>query len=100
MLENEAGVFIEGLGYFCILRDPRVWKDSTTRPLSDGHLYLPPFIPIRKDRNLQQWTMDRAFFKDVISGVKGKIVEGHKYKMAFTLLNNIYSNSKVILKEK
>jgi len=107
MLENEAGVFIEGFGYFCMMRHP---ERKIRNFYIDGYLvkgkylqtmgcmYSPVFMPIRKDSSMQQWTMDKAFDQRLINSLKYRLrKKSKKYRMSFMLLNNLYGreNSKI-----
>lgn len=107
MLENESGVFIENFGYFCIMRHPErkirnfyidgyVCKGKYLPTM--GCMFSPVFIPIRKDSSMQQWIMDKAFDRKVISNLKYKLrTKGKKYRISFTILNNLYGreNAKI-----
>lgn len=101
--ENEAGVFIKKFGYFCIFKHPRkkVNKGGYKNIHTMGHLYLPTFIPIRKDALMQQWTMDRAFHKGMVNMKMGnQLRAGKKYKTAFTVLQNLYGRTQTFAIEK
>jgi hypothetical protein len=101
--ENEAGVFIKKFGYFCIFKHPRkkVNKGGYKNIHTMGHLYLPTFIPIRKDTLMQQWTMDRAFHKGMVNMKMGyQLRAGKKYKTAFTVLQNLYGRTQTFAIEK
>jgi len=101
--ENEAGVFIKKFGYFCIFKHPRkkVNKGGYKNIHTMGHLYLPTFIPIRKDALMQQWTMDRAFHKGMVNMKMGnQLRAGKKYKTAFTVLQNLYGRTQTFATEK
>jgi hypothetical protein len=103
IVDNDAGVFIKKFGYFCIFKHPKkkVNKGGYKNIHTMGHLYLPTFIPIRKDTLMQQWTMDRAFHKGMINMKMGnKLRAGKKYKTAFTVLQNLYGTVQVYTIEK
>lgn len=109
LLENEAGVFIDNFGYFCMMRHPErkirkfningnVFKGKYVNTM--GCMYSPVFLPIRKDSLMNQWTMDKAFNRKLIQSLKYRIrKKGVRYKMYLTLMNNIYGreNSKIEL---
>lgn len=100
MLENESGVFIENFGYFCMMRHPErkirkfhingyTYKGKYLPTM--GCMYSPVFMPIRKDSSLHQWTMDKAFNQKLINSLKYRLRQkGKKYRMSFTILNNLY----------
>jgi len=100
MLENESGVFIEDFGYFCMMRHPErkirnfyidgnVYKGKYLSTM--GCMFSPVFMPIRKDYSMQQWTMDKAFDQKLINSLKYKLrKKNKKYRMSFTILNNLY----------
>lgn len=101
--ENEAGVFVKKFGYFCIFKHPKkkVNKGGYKNIHTMGHLYLPTFIPIRKDVLMQQWTMDRTFHKGMVNMKMGnQLRAGKKYKTAFTVLQNLYGTAQVYTIEK
>jgi hypothetical protein len=103
LTENEAGVFIKKFGYFCIFKHPKkkVNKGGYKNIHTMGHLYLPTFIPIRKDATMQQWTMDRAFHKGMVNMKMGnQLRAGKKYKTAFTVLQNLYGTTQAFAIEK
>jgi hypothetical protein len=103
IVDNEAGVFIKKFGYFCIFKHPKkkVNKGGYKNIHTMGHLYLPTFIPIRKDVLMQQWTMDRTFHKGMINMKMGsRLRAGKKYKTAFTVLQNLYGTTQVYAIEK
>lgn len=98
MLNNEAGVFIKNFGYFCIIRNPRPSRRNHKHTM--GHNYNATFIPIRKDNLMQTWTIDGAFVFFIDFVKRMKMMKGKKYKMAFTMLNNLYGTSQVVVYKK
>lgn len=103
IVDNDAGVFIKKFGYFCIFKHPKkkVNKGGYKNIHTMGHLYLPTFIPIRKDALMQQWTMDRTFHKGMINMKMGnRLRAGKRYKTAFTVLQNLYGTTQVYAIEK
>ena len=100
LLENEAGVFLEGFGYFCFMKSPvrKIKKFVTAKAVFYGRYiyamgapYKPIFISIRKDGKLRDFTMDRGFNRGITNSGKYRAsVKGKKYKMIFTILQNLY----------
>lgn len=102
MLNNEAGVLVENFGYFGVVKSPkRVITEKTPFPTKDiktaGTRHIPIFIPIRKMGTLQVFTMDKSFHPSLYNGVKNRIKKHKKYKLAFTLLHNIYGRENKIV---
>lgn len=100
MLHNEAGVFIKNFGYFCFVRYPqrqivrrRKKKKIFTNYHTEGHLYSPTFIPIRKDTALREWSMEGSFYFTLRKKMSDLLISGKKYKMAFSLLHNMYGHA-------
>lgn len=94
ILENESGVFIKNLGYFFILRHNALSFRVTKGKISgEGRKYTPVFVPMRKDNLLDTWSMDYAFNHTVYSKTYKKIDAGYKYRMAYCILHNLYTNS-------
>ena len=93
LLDNEAGVFIKDFGYFCIIRNPKPQRRNFK--FSMKHRFEPTFIPIRKDTLMQTWTMDNTFLNFIHYVLRMKMLKGKKYKMAYTMLNNLYGTAQV-----
>lgn len=99
---NEAGVFIKNFGYFCIIRYPHkkivegfVGKDKKKYMnfQTKGFPHSMTFIPIRKDNALKEWVMERAFHRYNTTRIMSELLkEGKRYKMAFSLLHNLFAN--------
>ena len=98
MLNNEAGVFIKNFGYFCFIRNPKPNKRNHRHTM--GHNFKPTFIPIRKDNLMQTWTMDGTFVHFIDFVKRMKMLKGKKYKMAFTMLNNLYGTNQIVVYKK
>jgi len=102
MVHNEAGVFIKDYGYFSVFRYPqkRIIEKYNGKEMkrytnlhTDGVLYSLSFIPIRKDNALKVWQMDKTFLVKKISRVLYyQLIDGKKYKSAYTPLQNLYGN--------
>lgn len=105
MINNEAGVFLEGLGYFCMMRVPekKVHKFRMQGAVfygkyiyALGATYKPIFIPIRKDGGLKSFVMDRGFNESFKKSLYYQITrKGKKYRMMFTILQNLYGRENV-----
>lgn len=99
---NEAGVFIKNFGYFCIVRYPSrkivegfvgANKKKYMNFQTKGFPHSITFIPIRKDRALKEWVMERAFHRYNTTRIMSELLkEGKRYKMAFSLLHNLFGN--------
>lgn len=98
LLNNEAGVFIKDFGYFCIIRNPKPQRKNFK--FSMKHKFEPTFIPIRKDNLMQTWTLDHTFLHFIHFVLRMKMLKGKKYKMAYTMLNNLYGTSQVSVYKK
>ena len=97
---NEGGVFIKNFGYFCIIRYPKpaiaksfFGKERWLNFHTGGYAYSPVFIPIRKDLKLKEWVMERAFHPYNLTRIMSELLrEGKRYKMAFSLLYNLFAH--------
>lgn len=99
---NEAGVFIKNFGYFCIVRYPHkkivegfVGKDKKKYMnfQTKGFPHSITFIAVRKDNALKEWAMERAFHRYNTTRIMSELLkEGKRYKMAFSLLHNLFAN--------
>ena len=95
MLNNERGVFLKNLGYFAVIKSPknimRHYTQISTKDIKDtGEKYLPIFLPIRKDGQLNGFIMDGAFTSNIKRAILYRLKKGKEYKFAFTLLHNLY----------
>lgn len=92
---SKGGIFIEGLGYFGMLMYPEVGKPYTAfngkeietklNFKTDGLIYTIVFVPISKDNELLEWTMDKAFTEAVRKRVSEEIIGGMRYTFNPTL---------------
>lgn len=105
MIENEAGVFLERFGYFCFMKSPERKIHKFHMPgavfygkyvYALGAPYKPVFFPIRKDGSLKTFTMDRAIYRGImLSGRYRAQKKNKKYRMIFTILQNLYGRENV-----
>jgi hypothetical protein len=91
LVNNVAGVFIENFGYFMVT------KSFKKRLLP---IYQIAFIAIRRDSKMNTWCLDGAVNKWVAVNVYQKRNKGHKYKIAFSILQNLYGRVGVEMPEK
>lgn len=101
MVENRSGVFMENWGYFGMLKYPRVPESimdtmphKIVNPVDGGVLYMPTFIPIRKDTKLDGWVFGRNFSRSIVKGLTEKLYEGHKYTFSYSLMRAMYGYKK------
>lgn len=75
--ESEAGVYIEGFGYFCCIKNIRKTKPKSLTLRSKYKIsYTPFFFP---DKEFQHWRMDGTF-KDRLKGrVRNSKIEHRVY---------------------
>ncbi len=87
MVESEGGVYLEGLGYFCNIAYPNLWKDgqgkSLFQKLRKYQYYFPYFIP---DYELRGWTMSDAFEDKLERKLNAQTI---KYKLHFDLVDTM-----------
>jgi hypothetical protein len=100
MVESEGGVYLEGLGYLCMIAYPKEWKrgniksKSLFQKLKKQQYYFPYFIP---DVELKGWTMSDAFEEKLERKANAQDI---KYKLHFDLVDtlrlaNDYANKSV-----
>jgi len=99
LIDNKSGVFIENFGYFFIhLRPTKRQSMSKRKPniFNRNKMYLPMFVPIRKDGALNQWTMDRMVSMGVHNRLNNKASqEIVSYKSSLINLIAFYGNGKI-----
>lgn len=89
ILETQGGVYIEGFGYFCHIRNPekkvrkRKLKNSLIRTAKPTKKYIPYFEP---DIEFKGWTMNFMFSKEYMADLKSSTIE---YKLNFDLANTM-----------
>ena len=49
---------------------------------------------------MQTWTLDHTFLHFIHFVLRMKMLKGKKYKMAYTMLNNLYGTSQVSVYKK
>lgn len=100
IVEREAGVMLDGFGYFFVWRIPKKMKynlmragENATEHYSfhtDNHMYSPIFQPLLSPANhLRFYSMDNAFAKPIKRGINKKLTSGGSYK------NYIYTYKKL-----
>lgn len=100
LLFNQAGVFIENFGYFFMHLRPVPRKHRKRKPsvFNRNEIYLPMFMPIRKDGVLHQWTMDRMFTQGFRARLNRRVnTEKVDYRSALTNLIAFYAEGKTVI---
>lgn len=99
IVEYDAGVFIEGLGYFSGIVD--TVKSYTSYPNQDnillnrntsGYKFFLMFVPIAKDIILRGWVADGNFSTRIKKDFSKALKEGKKFKFNPSYFINKYSN--------
>ncbi len=88
MCESEGGVYLEGLGYLCMIAYPKEWKSGTSKGslfqrLKRYQYYFPYFIP---DYELRGWTMSDSFESKLERKMNAQDI---KYKLHFDLVDTM-----------
>ena len=98
MIENTSGVYMDMLGYFCIVMNPiRKMAPGLKRlyPSTIKRIYTPIlFTDTTKGYSLSGWSMDRAFnTRNIKRKLKDKLVnESYHYKFNHTLIKSLGKN--------
>ncbi len=101
IVESEAGVFIENLGYFSGIVD--TVKQYTSYPKQDsvmlnrntsGYKFFLMFVPISRDVLLKEWVADGNFSTKVKKSFSKALKEGKKFKFNPSYFIRKYSNKK------
>jgi len=93
LIENTSGVYMDKLGYFCIVMNP-VRKLPPTiikiYPQTVNRIYTPIlFTDSSKGYTFSGWSMDRSFnSRNIKRKLKDKLVSGLKYKFEHTLIKS------------
>lgn len=99
IVSSDAGVFVEGLGYFSGIVD--TIKDYTSYPNQNniilnrntsGYKFFLIFIPIAKDIILKEWVADGNFSAKVKRGFSLALKEGKKFKFNPSYFIKKYEN--------
>jgi len=87
IIDCEAGVFIEKLGYFSGVVDTvksySAYPKKTTVNLNlrtSGYKFFLIFIPISKDNTLKEWVGDSCFTDKIKASFSKKLKEGKKFR--------------------
>lgn len=87
IIESDAGVFIEKLGYFSGVVD--TIKQYSTYPKkktinlnlkTSGYKFFLIFIPISKDNILKEWVADSSFSKKIKESFSKALKKGKKFR--------------------
>lgn len=88
--ENDAGVFIERLGYFGVFECPKKTLSKTFLRLGRKNHFV-MFVPIRGDRSLSTFIIDKAFIAP--KSIYYRLSKGKLYKNALPLLISFFGRS-------
>lgn len=87
IIESDAGVFIEKLGYFSGVVDTvkqySAYPQKKTVNLNlktSGYKFFLIFIPISKDNTLKEWVADSSFTAKVKAAFSKSLKEGKKFR--------------------
>jgi hypothetical protein len=96
LIENKSGVFLDGLGYFCVMMYPKRMllrkKYSKTGEKffnreTNNYPYSPQWIHSMYPKRFFIWTLDRTFSESSIKEpLCKKLKEGMKYVMEYKLM--------------
>ncbi|AGO47578.1 hypothetical protein Phi4:1_gp044 [Cellulophaga phage phi4:1] len=99
LIEKEAGVLVNGLGYFCVSMVPEKQlpykkgvKGRHINPHTKSKIYFPVLITTKHDKVFNVFNMDRAFSKKVRKGIQRKLKSGFKYSNYFKEVNGTFMN--------
>jgi len=104
IVDREAGVMLEGLGYFFVWRVPKKIqynlrkggqkKTSHFSFHTDNHMFTPVFQPtITSGNYLRFYSMDNAFTKRIKEGIHDKLMSRGSYR------NYLYTYRKLYYKQ-
>lgn len=86
MIDKDAGVLLDGLGYFFVFMSPRKQTYNLTGEVkynlhTDNYIFTPMYYPTRKKGSfLFLYSMDNAFNFRVKAAVRDKIRDGGRFK--------------------
>lgn len=90
LVQSSGGVFIDGLGYFGAVIDPRVHLTSyfgqeklLINKNTSGYSYALAFVPISKDNILREFVADNSFSTKVKKEFSQALKSGKKYSFNF-----------------
>jgi hypothetical protein len=97
IINNEAGVFIKGLGYFYMQQSPAFKRgrrrvNAMTHNIL-GRPYRMSFVAIRKDMKVGTWVIDNANILHFCGANRPKRVKNKLYKNAFTSLYAMFGSN-------
>lgn len=87
MVNHRSGVYMKGMGYFFVYKNPVFWNTATVRrgrPLR----HMPVFIPTVNDEAFWGWSMDFAFHVNVKRGIRERLSAGQRYLNMYPALNS------------
>lgn len=100
LVENDGGVFIKNMGYFCVIRHPKkqvvkvqyLGGKEYFNSKTNNYLYSPMFFGFGKKKALYHfWVMDRAFsVQNVKKRVSKMLLSGKVYKTFISTLSSLY----------
>jgi len=90
LVDSTGGVFIEGMGYFGAVIDPKITVVSyfgqeklLINKQTSGYNYMLTFVPISKDSVLREFVADNSFSKKVKKAFSASLKAGKKYSFNF-----------------
>lgn len=97
MVEGTGGVFIEGLGYFGAVINPKKnirsyfgQEKLLINKSTSGYSYSLAFVPISKDNILREYVADNSFSTKVKKAFSQAVKSGKKYSFNFLSFFNRY----------
>ena len=105
---NEAGVVLDGFGYFCIWKTPEKIKirnlsksnsgEYYFNPHSNGYFYFPTlFTDVFSNSLLKIWSMDGSFNRRLRKEMSNKLKNGKDYIFMYSTVKSLklrYKNKK------
>ena len=94
---NTAGVFIKNFGYFYMQQSPIPLKRRKMHKFFLRRPYALSFAPIRKDKKLDTWSIERANFLEEGSHKRILRVKDKMYKNAYTSLHSMHGLGSIVI---
>ncbi len=101
MVEKPGGVFMRGLGYFCVWMSP-VKMDQATIEGKDGkrislmnfdepYRYNPHlFVDAGGNKDSEGWSMERTFHRDIKTGVSANLRNYKPYTFHWSIIKRMF----------
>jgi len=101
MINKSGGVYMKGLGYFCVWMSP-VKTDQTTIKDKSGRLisfmnfdepyrYNPHvFIDSGRDRDIHGWSMERSFHREIKRGISKNLRNYKPYTFHWSFIKRMF----------